>query len=296
MSTEWEDKFKSWASPPSESEQTRCNNAEQSIRKAIGLGKLVDKATIKVFPQGSYLNRTNVRLNSDVDICVLCTSSLFYDLPEGKTPKDFGITVPAKYPYSEFKPDVEGALVSYFGRPSVRTGNKAFEIHANTYRVDSDAVACFEYRLYKEDGSYLTGAAFLPQKGEKIVNWPEQNYNNGVRKNDATNRRFKAIVRILKKLRDEMEENNIEAAKSIPSFLIECLCWNVPNESYNHATYSATVRAVLAHLFNNTIKFDDSGKWGEINELHYLFHKNQPWTWAQTHNFLGAAWDYLGLK
>ena len=37
-----------------------------------------------------------------------------------------------------------------------------------------------------------------------------------------------------------------------PSFLIECLVWNVPNEGFGHDTLRADVRYTLAHLCNET--------------------------------------------
>jgi hypothetical protein len=49
-----------------------------------------------------------------------------------------------------------------------------------------------------------------------------------------------------------MVEESIEAAKPIPSYLIECLVWNVPNEGFGHDTFTADVRYVLAHLWNET--------------------------------------------
>ena len=55
-------------------------------------------------------------------------------------------------------------------------------------------------------------------------------------KNDATGRRFKAVVRILKRLRNEMVDNGHKVAGPIPSYLIECLIWNVPNEGFGHDT------------------------------------------------------------
>ena len=50
------------------------------------------------------------------------------------------------YSYADFKNDVEAALKSYFGAGSVTRGNKAFDVHANTYRVDADVVPCLEHR------------------------------------------------------------------------------------------------------------------------------------------------------
>ena len=176
----WEDTFQSWAKPPGKTELAKASNAERAIRKAIDASSAFSHLNIRVFPRGSYRNRTDVRMDSDVDICALCTDSIFFDLPEGMMAQDTRISTPAKYPFTEFKNDVENALVSYLGQEAARRGNKAFDVHENTYRVDADVVACFEYRRYRRDGSYLTGTAFLPDRGSRVVNWPEQNYKNGV--------------------------------------------------------------------------------------------------------------------
>ncbi len=291
-----EDTFQSWGKPPSTSEREKCDNAVRAVRKAIEGSRALEGRNITVFAQGSYRNRTNVGAASDVDVCVLCSDSIFFDLPSGKTPANFGISTPAAYSYSQFKNDVGSALTSYFGQREVARGNKAFDLHANTYRVDADVVPCFQYNWYQDNGTCSIGAAFLSDRGERKNNWPEQNYSNGVIKNDATGRRFKALVRIFKRLKNSMDEDGITAAKPIPSFLIECLAWNVPNDHFGHSTYTGDVRAALAYLFNNTMKREDCGEWGEINELKYVFWSGQPWTWGQAHAFISAAWDYIGFK
>lgn len=296
----WEDKFQNWGKPPSETEQEKCDNAERAVRKAIAASPALKDRDTRVFVQGSYRNRTNVRFDSDVDICVLCKDVCFvdYSMSEGLVDGDVGLTS-HPYTYAEFKNDVEAALRSYFGSGSVTRGNKAFDIHENTYRVDADVVACFEHRRYMgRPGNYryLSGTQLLPDKGGIIINWPEQHYENGVGKNDATNRRFKAIVRALKRLRNEMDDEGILAVKVIPSYLIECLVWNAPNEKFGYPSYTSEMRSCLAHLFNNTISFDDCKEWGEINELKYLFRDSQPWTLPQAHNFVSAAWDYVGFE
>jgi len=237
-----------------------------------------------------------VRADSDVDVCVLCTDTIFFDLPAGKGPADFGISTPASYQYDHFKNDVGGALTSYFGQGVVTRGNKAFHLHANTYRLDADVVPCFKRDWHQESGNCSTGTALLTDHGQRINNWPEQSYNNGVIKNDATGRRFKSLVRILKLLRNSMEENGIVTAKPIPSFLIECLTWNVPDDHFGHGTYTQDVRSALAFLFNNTMKKEDCIKWREINDLKNLFWSGQPWTWEQAHSLVSAAWDYVGFE
>lgn len=291
-----EETLKVWAKPPSQSEQEKCDNAETAIQKAIQNSDVLNEHKVSAFAQGSYKNRTNVRLDSDVDICVICRESIFFDLPEGKKPGDFDISTPASYRYPEFKSDVERALIDQFGDNAVTRGNKAFDIHENTYRVDADAVVCFEYRRYHTDGTYLVGTAFYTDDGSRIINWPQQNYNNGVSKNTITNKGFKAGVRMVKNCRNAMLDDGVIAAKGISSFLLESLAWNAPDTAFTHETYTADLRSILAFLFNNTIKVEDSKEWGEINELKYLFRSAQPWTLEQVHDFLGSAWDFVGFE
>ena len=114
-------------------------NAERAIRNAISSSDELKKRSIRVFAQGSYRNRVNVRAESDVDIAVLCTSTFFWEGPEGSTRDTFGIS-PATYSFESFRSDLAKALTDYFGRDAVSAGDKAFDIKANTYRVEADVL------------------------------------------------------------------------------------------------------------------------------------------------------------
>lgn len=302
MSRDWETTFRSWSSPPSDTEAQKCENAERMIRDALSNDDALSKHRIEVFTQGSYRNNTNVRLESDVDICIRLMDTVFFDLSfaNGLTKEALGFT-DSTYTYAQFKNDVEKALKNKFGNDSVKRGNKAFDVHANTYRVDADVVACFEHRLYtsqKINGEYFyhSGAELRPDNGGSITNWPNQHYENGVSKNNATNYRFKYLVRGLKRLRIEMADNGIAAAKPIPSYLIECLVWNCPNGSFGHTAYLDDVKSILAHTYNSTTTQEPCKEWLEVNNIKYLFHMAQLWTQGQAHEFLGAAWNYLGFN
>ena len=93
--------------------------------------------------------------------------------------------------FSDFKSMVKKALEDYFGKTGVTRGNKAFDIHANTYRIDADVVPTFECRRYtgkrNADGShhYLSGVAFDPDSGSRVINWPEQNDGIAIAEEDA---------------------------------------------------------------------------------------------------------------
>jgi hypothetical protein len=272
------------------------------IKEAIREDEALSEHTVEVFAQGSYQNNTNVRIESDVDICVrlMDTFSPDYTHADGLTNEILRFS-DAKYTYPQFKNDVEAALKNKFGSQSISRGNKAFDVHANTYRVDADVVPCLEYRLYsnqKVNGEYYyrSGTQIRPDNGGTIINFPQQHYENGKSKNNATNYRFKYLVRGLKRLKIEMADNGIAAAKPIPSYLIECLVWNCPDGSFGHTAYLDDARSVLAYAYNSTLTHEQCKELLEINNIKFLFHGSQPWTPVQVHGFLSEAWNYIGFN
>ena len=290
--------FREWAKPPTATEDERCSNAESVVRNAIRLYPAFAARNIEVFVQGSYRNGTNVRARSDVDVCVRCTDVYFLNLPEGYDKESFGL-VDASYSYAEFKNDVENALKAYLGADAVSRGKKAFDLHENTYRVDADVVPTFEHRRYAVSNGisrYISGTELHPDGGGRIVNWPHQNYENATSKNNATGTRFKKLVRVLKRLRDEMLAEGNAAAGPIPSYLIECLVWNAPNDAFTDDQYAENLRAILLHLYSHTQSDEACREWGEVNELKYLFRSIQPWTRQSVQSFIVAAWNRAGFK
>ena len=274
------------------------NNAEAAIKKAIAKHDRLSDMDITVFAQGSYQANTTVKQDSDVDVCVRLNSTVFTRYPEGKNNADYGYT-DGSIRFAEYKNLINEALNDYFGSQYVTRGNKAFDIHSNSYRVDADVVPAFAYHCFEDgcdDYRKPAGVAFDTDKGARIMNWPDQTYSNGVDKNNATSRRYKKMIRILKNLRNDMQENKITAANDIASFLIECLVWNTPNKGFGHLNLTDDVRYVLAHTFNETLTDEKCNEWGEVNEIKYLFRPSQPWSRIQAHNFLSAAWDYIGFE
>jgi tRNA nucleotidyltransferase (CCA-adding enzyme) len=74
---DWEATFSSWGAAPGTTQQTKCENAERAVRKAICASTKLSSMGITVFAQGSYANRTNVREDSDVDVCVMWPARSF---------------------------------------------------------------------------------------------------------------------------------------------------------------------------------------------------------------------------
>jgi hypothetical protein len=294
---DWEQTFTAWSKPSSDAEQEKYEHAESMIRDAIGANSWLANKGVRVYTKGSYANNTNVRQDSDVDISVEAACFFFDDSAvPGFSTTAAGIVVPCAYTFADFKNEVEKALVAKFGRAGVARGDKAFNVHENSYRVDADVIACWGHRRYVDQYRYHQGTEFYSDSSEQIINWPQQQYDNGVAKNKATGGRFKRITRVVKRLRNEMAERGIAAAEPLASYLIECLVWNVPNDGFGHDAYAADVSYALAHLYNATKTADGCSEWGEINELKYLFRSGQPWTREQANAFVLAAWQYVGFE
>jgi hypothetical protein len=302
---QWEERFASWAQPPGQIEAERIERAITAVRKAMDKSPTLGNVT-KVYVQGSYRNRVNVRQDSDVDIGVLYTGNTFLpDYPAGMTKEQFG-NVDSSYTYEEFKNAVGQALVAHFGSAAVKRGNKAFDIHENTYRIDADVVPLFRHRRYNKDGTYWCGVELRPDSGPGIVNWPErlyddphwgqQHYERGVAKNEATNRTFKGAVRIVKKLQHRMEDEGIAAAKAVPGFLIECLVYNVPNNRFDDDTWDRVIQSVFARIRAATITPEGCADWEEASGWKWLFRGSPDEKRAQAFKFIDTAWDYVGVR
>lgn len=294
MARDWEAQFREWARPPSKTEEERCSNAATAIRNAVKFSSVLRPRGVTAFLQGSYRNNTNVRRDSDVDIGILCTDTFFYELPQGTGPGDFELR-PATYTYSQYKNDVESALVDYFGRTAVVRGKKAFDVHETTYHVEADVAPFFPYRRYAANGTYLEGVQLITdEESAAIVNWPEQHYTSGCQKNNDTGTRFKSVVRALKALSNEMAQQHV-AGGEIPGFLIECLVWNVPTNYFGDSTYTADVKAALAHIHVHTRTDAECENWLDVSQLKELFGPERKWTRGQANAFAAAAWAYADL-
>jgi hypothetical protein len=306
MAKDWESTLRSWVEPPSDYEDTKRNNTETEIKTALSSSGRLKDVAYKVYAKGSYANNTNVRLDYDVDIAVECTDFYYHDqIGAAADVRKSAAIEAALRPYGkdygplDFKNDVEQALVDYFGRTAVTRGNMAMRVREKKTTLPADVVPCCEYRLITDIDlygrtSHFQGTRIYPDHGAYIHNWPVQQYKKGVEKNTATARRYKRIVRALKRL-----ENALVAARlldDLPSFLIECLVYNVPNSQFNHISYVADMRGVLATVFNETLNDEGCKDWLEASERKYLFHSTQSWTRRQAHDLADKAWDYMGLE
>jgi hypothetical protein len=262
----------------------------------------LDDYTFSVYAKGSYPNFTNVVRDSDVDIAVELTT--FFGNRFTHAAKDLTLTDVGVIPYegdatlAGFKGDVQRALIAHFGAPAVDRGNKAIRVAENTGRLPADVVPCVTERTWVSRTGYNTGIRLQSdrQPDERIINYPEQHLEEGIKKNDKTTRRYKRVVRILKRLENEMVDAGEITA--VPSFLIESAVWNVPNGHFEVESWSGRVRNALAYIFNGTLTEDcvTSDDWLEANGIKYLFHSTQSWSFATAHEFAAKAWAHVDFE
>lgn len=234
-----------------------------------------------------------MRRNSDIDINVQYQNAFHFDLPPNTNRQQFGLNNPPSYSVEAFKNDVQSALVNKFDSDVTRK-NKCIVIEGNTYRVGADVVPTWAYRRISMNGSFVVGVCFFADSGEWVVNFPVQHIENGKSKNNQTQRRFKRLTRIFKRLRTSMIEDGKHVNPNITSFLLECLLWNVPDWIFNgYDTWTDRLKKSIDFLWDKTMIEDDCKDWTEVSELLYLFHRGRKWSRQDAHSYLVDLGLYL---
>lgn len=300
MARNWEQWLQNSSGPASADEEAKRYPTEKRIKAAIAESSLAGK--VRVYAKGSYANNTNVRLDPDVDICVEWKDTFavqrFGAATKDATPAQIGYSVATEHfnPH-DFRGQVLSALYAAFGTSAVDdSGTKSIEVAGGPTTLDADVVPCQELWRYDSVGAKPhIGSRLYPKPGGQVDNWPKQQYDNGVAKNAATGRRYKAIIRGLKRLENEMVADGT-IHSPIPGFLVECLVWQAPNSCFGHATMLEDLRSVFRHIWT-PLKTDEGVKgWGEVNELKYLFGPHQAWDRADAFTFIDQARDTVGVS
>jgi hypothetical protein len=300
MGRDWEHTFASWYQRASDSEQTRYENTCKAINEALRGSSRLNDSRFDVYAKGSYPAFTNVVRDSDVDIAAELMSyysTEFIHDAEGLTVEDVGTPYAGSATLAGFKDDVERALIAAFGQPAVKRGNKAIHIRESRRNLKADVVPCVTHKSWLSRTSSRTGIELRndTRPSQEIHNYPKQHLEEGTKKNDVTSRRYKRVVRILKRLENEMVDKDI--IDVVPSFLIESAVYNVPNATFAASTWTARVESALTHIYNGT-KTDAcvaSMDWLEVNRCKFLFASGQAWTHQTANSFALQAWRYLGF-
>lgn len=286
-----EKQLETWSKHGSTSQFT---DTYKSIR-----GNLLDASApyplkdVDVFLQGSYANDTNVHGDSDVDVVLKHSGAYYYDLSDlpadHKARYEREHSGTASYGYTQFKSDAEGFIKRLYN--GVQVGKKAVYVPGKNSRRNADILVCQQFRRYTsyEPGNvlYHEGVAFF--SGDKrIDNFPKQHSANCTTKHQATNGNFKPMVRVLKNMRNTMIEKRLLADGVAPSYFIEGMLWNVPNDKF-----TGDYRDMWVNCFNWVARADEP-KLACANDLYWLVRDNSAVCWpsANFHAFTAALKRY----
>jgi hypothetical protein len=173
-----EEKLSGWTGPSSPTEQDKQERTERMIRDAVKNHAAFDGCSLTVYTKGSSANNTNVKADSDVDVAVQCDEAMYWDEATKRTFSSTGsyqgIWTPPK-----LRAELQAALIAKFSGQVDSSGSTALRIRSGTARVDADVVPCFDYRYYLSSGRYHNGAKAFKKDGNSLVNYPEQQLENG---------------------------------------------------------------------------------------------------------------------
>jgi hypothetical protein len=122
--------------------------------------------------------------------------------------------------------------------------------------------------------------------GTRIANYPNQHCQNLTAKHQATGNKFKPLVRIFKNMRSKLIDDGLIADGSGPSYYIEGLLYNVPNDQFV-GDYQEISLNILNWLYETT----DRSEFVCANEQYYLLRDNihTCWACADGENFINAV-------
>jgi len=306
----WHETFSHWAEAPSETEESKAERAARMVREALRDADAMRGRDFDIIAIGSYRNNTNVRAGRDVDLAAVLSSAQWSEFPaDGSVTRETLRLTDASYALPEFRNDIGRALRERFGGNDVGRGRISLTVDEGSARLSADVTPYLIHRRYTgrlfSDGQWENhvGVETRPagEPTRRIIQWPEQHYVAGVAKNQATNRRYKRIVRILKCLRDQIAADGTVAAQSIAmrtkSCFIEHSVFNVPNGDFDQSegTYYNDARAAVAYLWRAARDPAQTAALVEVSMMQPLFRADEQWTAKLLEDFMFVAWQHVGF-
>ncbi len=284
-----EEKLESWSA---QGATVTSKATYKSVRKALETFEDLKGINFDIYLQGSYKNNTNILGESDVDIVVQLDTIFNKDLSSlTSSEKNLYKSVykSATYSLSEFKNIVLEALKSYYTYQEVSEGDKCIKVAKNSNRLDADIIVCNQYRKYKQftsvlNQSYVEGIIFNSKSGRTIISYPKVHYDNGSTKNSETKNKFKPTVRLFKNARSYMINNGIIESSLAPSFFVESLLYNVPNNLFVNK-YSTTYLNVLGWIADILSKDESDNLLCQDEQLQLFGDSPEQWNKVDCINF-----------
>ncbi|MFC1951649.1 nucleotidyltransferase [Chloroflexota bacterium] len=257
---------------------TAPKQAHGLIRDALSKYKGWDeKPKYDIFLQGSYKNNTNLHQDSDVDVVVQFAVRLRprvaalsgLDLEQDQAHQLAGER------WQSFRKQVLEALKATYGKKVVTSGRKSLKLSKGKIPASADVVVTIHCE---------TGLAFyLSDDHRWVVSYPQQHHQRGLKKEKATNNRYKRTIRMFKVARNHLVENDVIKSETASSYFIECLLYNVPNDLFK-ANFGQTYSSIVAYLKNVNLQ-----EFKSQNGVRQLFGQSKDlWSVGKTQQFVRA--------
>ena len=175
--------------------------------------------------RASYKNDTNLGGDSDVDVVIRLASKLKPRVValSGEQLQEDGSHRFALERWQSFRDHAMVAMKARFGK-AVKSGRKTIKAPQGKIPADADLVVTL---------SYMQGIGFyLPDQRRWVVSYPELHHLRGLKKEKATDKRFKRTIRMFKTARNQPVSKRALTKEDAPSYFIECLLYNVPGDRF----------------------------------------------------------------
>jgi len=289
--------LETWSNPGANDSATKTYNRVKNVLIADNSILQQKGKDFEVYLQGSYKNSTNIYADSDVDLVVQLNSTWQRNLSrlsrtqKSRYKQNYST---ASYQLDDFHNDVVSTLRADYGRDAVTVEDRALVLKSDSLPLTADIVVCLQYRRYKQfnnktDQDYDEGIFFRDRTTrEEIISYPKIHYKNGAEKNRSAHQRYRETIRIIKNARSYLVNKGEISADLAPSYDIECLLYNVPEDRYKH-DYQERYLEILEwrakaelsdfHCQNGIQKLfgNSSTQWAESDAMNFFVHLLDLW-------------------
>ena len=261
---------------------TAFKQAHVPIRGALVAHRGLSQHNYEVFLQGSYKNDTNLGGDSDVDVVVRLFTKLKPSVADltGERLQENGSHKFVHQQWKSFRDEALKAMRVRFGR-TVESGRKTLKVPKGRIPADADLVVTVSHR---------EGIGFyLPDERRWVVSFPQQHHDRGLKKEKATDMRFKRTIRMFKAARNRLVEKKVITKDDAPSYFIECLLYNVPDGLFA-PKLAPTYTGILGWL--KTAEFRDFRC--QNGQVTLFGQRREQWTQKKARAFIKALqqlWD-----
>lgn len=282
---EWETMFKGWTSPSSTTEQQKTDATERAVRHALAVSNDYQLSGIRIIAQGSSVNNTNTKNKSDIDLVVIAENQEWF-APATNSEFPPGFTGGAGTVHDDY-PAFRNAVLSRLQNATsgllmkATNGKKAIKLTPNSEsRVECDVLPAFRWKQFRsavDERNTLNGIIFIDGAGDLVRSFPEQHLANGRNKNTNSNNRYKNVVRVLKKIRNRIEDESFISDDLPSSYQIECLVYNVPDAQLTYGTIYDATHEACKFLHQSLANGPRCNKLVQVHGVYFMFPH-----WGQT--------------